>query len=131
MRDDDVGAGLGHGARLVRVEHIGRGQQVELVRLGDHVDLEPKAHAGLLETLAHRAVEQADRREILHAGETHRLQLGEKHAASMTKRIGAVDAGEHRRVLHHRQHLAGHFLDDLVGVAIGEQPGGEPRPAMR
>ena len=38
-----------------------------------------------------------------------------------TNGIGAVDAGEHRRVLDHRQHLARHLLDDLVGVAVGEQ----------
>ena len=69
MRDDDVGAGLGHRDRLVRVEDVGRGQEVELAGLADHVDLEAKAHAGLLEALAHRAVEEADRRKILHAGE--------------------------------------------------------------
>ena len=32
------------------------------------------------------------------------------HAA---ERIGAVDAGEHRRVLHHRQHLAAISMHDL------------------
>ena len=91
------------------------------MRQRDHVDLEPEAHAGLLEALAHRAVEQADGREILHAGKAHRLQLGEE-LRHQHERVGAVDAGQHRRVLDHRQHLARHVLDDLVGVAIGEQP---------
>ena len=37
------------------------------------------------------------------------------------ERVGAVDAGQHRRVLHHRQHLVRHLADDLVGVAVGQQ----------
>ena len=37
--------------------------------------------------------------------------------------IGAVDAGEHRRVLDDRQDLARHLEDDLVGVAVGQQAG--------
>ena len=37
------------------------------------------------------------------------------------ERVGAVDAGEHRRVLHDREHLVGHLLDDLVGVAVREE----------
>ena len=40
-----------------------------LVRAGDQVDLEPVAHAGLLEVRAEDAVDQADGREVLHAGE--------------------------------------------------------------
>ena len=39
------------------------------------------------------------------------------------ERVGAVDAGEHRRALDDRQHLARHLDDDRVGVAIGQQPG--------
>ena len=35
------------------------------------------------------------------------------------KRIGAANAGQDRRVLDDRQHLAGHVHDDLVGVAVG------------
>ena len=120
MGDDDVGAGAGHGARLLGVEDIGRGQEVQLVGLADHVDLEPEAHAGLLEALAHDAVEEADGRKILDAGESHRLQLGEE-LRHQHEGIGAVDAGEHRRVLDHRQHLLRHVDDDLVGVAVGEQ----------
>lgn len=38
------------------------------------------------------------------------------------ERVGAVHAREHRRVLDHRQHLARHLADDLVGIAVGHQP---------
>ena len=40
------------------------------------------------------------------------------------ERIGAVDAGEDRRLLHDREHLVGHLLDDLVGVAVREETRG-------
>src|SRR5690606_2612567 len=45
------------------------------------------------------------------------------------ERVGAVHAGEYRRSADHRQHLARHVDDDLVGVAVGEHPG--QRPASR
>ena len=51
------------------VNTYGRGQQVLLAGEPDHVDLEPEAHAGLLEVLAERAVEEADGGEVLHARE--------------------------------------------------------------
>ena len=38
------------------------------------------------------------------------------------ERIGAADAGQHRRVPHDRQHLARHVHDDRVGVAVGHHP---------
>ena len=44
------------------------------------------------------------------------------------ERVGAVHAGQHRRVLHHRQHLVRHLADDLVGVAVGEQAGERAAP---
>ena len=37
---------------LVGVEDVGRGQQVQLARQRDHLDLEAVAHAGLFEVLA-------------------------------------------------------------------------------
>ena len=39
------------------------------------------------------------------------------------ERVGAADAGQHRRLAHDRQHLARHVDDDRVGVAVGQQPG--------
>ena len=41
----------------------------------------------------------------------------------MRNGIGAADAGEDRRLLDDRQHLAGHVHDDLVGVAVGHHAG--------
>ena len=46
--------------------------------LRDHVDLEPIAHAGLLEIGAEGAVDEADGRKVLHAGEAERLQVVEE-----------------------------------------------------
>ena len=43
--------------------------------LGDEVDFEAVAHAGLFQVLAQHAVDKPDGREILDAGETHGLQL--------------------------------------------------------
>ena len=48
--DDDVRAGAGHPLRLAGVEDVRRRQQVQLVRRGNHVDLELVAHPGLFET---------------------------------------------------------------------------------
>ena len=75
MADDDVGASLGHGGRFVRVEDIGRGEEIERVRGADHVDLEAVAHAGLFEIPAERAVDEAYSGKILHAGEADFLQV--------------------------------------------------------
>ncbi len=94
---------------FVRVEHIGRGQQVELVRLGDHVDLEADSSCRSPRSSARmRAVEQADGGEILDAGKAHGLELGEE-LRHQDEGVGAVDARQHRRVLHHRQHLDAPF----------------------
>ena len=46
-----------------------------------------------------------------------------QEARHQPERVGAADAGEHRRVLDDRQHLAGHVHDDRVRVAVGHQPG--------
>ena len=56
-------------ARLGLAEDVGRGQQVQRAGARDHLDLEAVAHAGLFEVGAEGAVDQADGREVLHAGE--------------------------------------------------------------
>ena len=75
VRHQLVRAGLGHRLRLVGVEHVGRGEQVQLVREPDHLDLFVVAHAGRLEVGPEVAVDQPDRREVLDAGEAHLLEL--------------------------------------------------------
>ena len=127
MRDDDVGAGPGHRHRFVRREDIRGRQHVERMGGCDHVDLEPVAHARLLEALPHRPVEQADRREVLDARKPHLLQLGQK-PGHQDERVGSVDPGENRRVPDHGQDLDGHLLHDLVGIAVGKQAGRRAAP---
>jgi hypothetical protein len=63
-----------------------------------------------------------DGREVLHAGEAHRLELAQEHVRQI-ERVGAVDPGQDRRVPDHRQHLVRHLHDDVVGVAVGQQTG--------
>ncbi len=45
---------------------------------GNDVDLEMEAHAGLFQIGTEGAVDQADGREVLHAGEAERLELVEE-----------------------------------------------------
>ena len=123
VSDDQVGAGVGHALGLRRIEDVGRRQQVQLARQPDDVDFELIAHAGFLEGLAHVAIEEADGRKVLDAREAQRPQLFEEESGD-DERIGAVDAGEDRRLLHDREDLVGHLLDDLVGVPVREEPRG-------
>ena len=64
-----------------------------------------------------RAVEEADRREVLDAAEADPSQLVEEHG-HQPERVGAADAGEDGRLLHDRQHLTRHVDDDRVRVAV-------------
>ena len=113
-----VGAGLRHRYGLVVVEHVGARQEAKLARLADHVHFQAVAHLRLFQSLAKRAVDQADGRKILHPAEAHGLDLAQE-ALHDAKRVGAADAGQDRRALDDRQHLAGHVHYDLVGVAVG------------
>ena len=64
----------------------------------DHLDLERVAHAGLLEVGAEGAVDQPDRREVLHARRSRRRSTCRRKPVHQPERVGAADAGEHRRV---------------------------------
>ena len=108
----------GHGAGFLDSEGVGRGKQPHPPGQGDHLDFLGEAHAGLLQPLAEVAVDQANGGEVLHAGETGRLHLGEE-ARHGAERIGAAHPGQDGRALHDGQDLAGHVHDDAVGVAIG------------
>ena len=92
------------------------------MRQPDDVHFELVAHAGFLERLPHVAVEEAHGRKVLHAGKAERPQLVEEESGN-DERIRAVHAGEDGRPLDDGQDLIGHFLDDLVGVAVREEPG--------
>ncbi|KGD18234.1 hypothetical protein DO70_4478 [Burkholderia pseudomallei] len=121
MRDDDVRARLGHRDRVGFAEHVRRREQALAVREPDHVDFERVAHPGFLEVRAEVAVDEADGREVLHAGKPEPRQLVEERV-EIAERIGAVHAGEHGRRFDDGQHLARHVDDDLVRVAVREQP---------
>lgn len=49
---------LRHLPRISVVENIWRGQHVELMGHLNHIDLEIKSHAGLLQVLSERAIDQ-------------------------------------------------------------------------
>ena len=117
MRHEDVGTRSRHRRRLVVVEGVGRRQEVTLVREPDHVDLAAVAHAGLLQPGAKHAVDQSDRREVLHAAEADPAELV-KEDGHQAERIGPAHAREHRSVVHDREHLTRHVDDDLVRVAV-------------
>src|SRR5262249_43606065 len=59
--------------------------------------------------------------EILHTAKACRLHLTQKKFHD-PERVGAADAGQHGSIPYDRQHFAGHFHDDLVGVAIRHHP---------
>ena len=120
MADDDVGARDRHCGRFLLAEHVGRGQHVLLMRLRDHLDLQRIGHASFFQIGAEQAVDQADGREVLHAGEAQCLQLVEEDI-HVAERIGAVDAGKHRRPGNDRQDFAGHFDHDRIGIAVGHE----------
>src|SRR5882724_3234092 len=122
VTDHDVRARLGHVRRALLRKDIGGGEEVEDMGGADHLDLEAVAHARLLELGADGAVEKAHGGEVLHPREPQRGQPRQEILGDH-EWIGAVDAGEHRRVLDHGQHLARHVEHDVVGIAVGHEAG--------
>ncbi len=84
------------------------------------------AHSGTFQVGAEITIDQP-RWEILHAGEANILELLEEDGEE-TKRVSAIDPGQHRGVFDHRQNLSGHFYHDGIGVAVGHQPGQRTPP---
>src|SRR5690625_1281673 len=104
VRHEDIGAGLGHRSRLLGIEDIRSGQQVPLMSCTDHLDLVLETHSGLLEVGTEGPVDEPDGGEVLHPGEACALDVVEEGSHD-AEGIGAVDTGQHRRVLDHRKHL--------------------------
>ena len=125
--DDDVGAGRRHEPGFLGVEDVRGREEVEGAGGGNEIDLVVVAHPRLLEICPEHAVDEADGGKVLNPGKAHVFQLAEEPIAE-EEWIGAVDAGEDGRVLHGRQHFAGHVADDFVGVAVGEKPGQRAAP---
>ena len=47
------------------------------------------------------------------------------------ERIGSADSGEHRGFFYYRENFERHFLDDLIGVTVGHEPGGRAAMELR
>ena len=92
MRNQHIGAGVGHFPGFVGVEDVGRGEQIEVVGGADHGYFEVVTHACFFEVLPEGAVDEADGGEILDAGEAEGFEVGEEggHGA---EGVGAADAG--------------------------------------
>ena len=98
VRDEHVGAGLGHRARLVLGEHVGRGQQVELVRArgssrppGRSPCRSPPGPARNVPSISPTVG------KFCTPVKPARLTSSRKRGISRNG-IGAADAGQHRRV---------------------------------
>ena len=128
VRDHHIGARTRKALRRVFIEHVRTCQHPELVGGCDHVHLELDAHPRLLEDLPELPVDEAHGGKVLHAVESHALQLGQEDA-HQAEGIGAAHARQHRGVLYHRQHLARHVHDDRVRVTIRHHPGRAATPS--
>lgn len=111
--DENVGAGGGHLLRLLDVEHVRRREEIHLVGGAHHVHLEIIRHARLLQVGTELAVNQADSRKVLHAGEAEVAQLAEE-VVGVEERIRAANAGNHRRVVDDGQNFLGLMDCQLV-----------------
>jgi hypothetical protein len=122
VRDHRVRARRGHRRRLLRREHVDDREQPELVRRGDHLHLAGEAQVGRLELTPDPAVEEAHRREVVHAREAGLAHLPQEPAHD-PRRVGAVDPRDHGCALDDGQDLAlAHLHYDRVRVAEREQP---------
>ena len=90
---NDVSARLSHFGGVRGRKHIRRSQKVLASRRADHFDFEVIGHPGSFEVAPEDAVNQPDRREILHAGKAGRLHFVEKSVED-AEGIGAVDPCE-------------------------------------
>ncbi len=120
VRDEDIGAGIGHVGGVFRIKDVGGGEEIEIMREADHLDFLVVAHIGFFEIGAEDAVDEADRGEILDARESGGFHLREElgHEAHG---VCAADAGEDGSFADDGEDFAGHFHDDGVGIAIGHE----------
>ena len=123
--DQKIGAGLGHGGRLLWGKDVGRREHVQLMGDGDGLDLLVIAHARAFQILAEGTVEEADGGEVLYTAEADLFELLEKYVFE-AEGIGAADSRQDRGILNDREYFGRHFDDDTVGVAIGHHAGKRP-----
>ena len=75
MRDDAVGAGLGHRLGLLLTADIDDREEIHLAGDGHHLELLLHAHPRLFEDLAEAAVDNAVGGEVVDPTEAHVLHL--------------------------------------------------------
>ena len=124
VRDEHVGAGLGHRRRAARgrtrrARSAGRATAASrIISTSSAV-----AHPGLLEVRPEGAVDQADGREVLHAreaGVAHLAQEARPSAGTGRCRRRPASTGVSRTT---GSTSRAHLHHDRVGVAVGHQAG--------
>src|SRR5581483_1144988 len=120
MRYQDICACTCQGACLLRRKGIWSGEQVQIVRYANHLDLQRKTHSRLFQILPELPIIETNRRKILYTCKAHFLELLEE-LRHQSKWISAAYTGQHRCMFHNRQHLARHLYDDSIGVSIRHQ----------
>ena len=122
--DDGVSPGLGHFHGFFRGADIDDGKEVHFPGERDHFVFFLHAHAGLFEHAPEMAVDDGMGGKVVHAAETHLLDLAQPvpHAAAG---IGGVDAADDGYFFDDRQHFV---LTDLhgdgIGIAVGHHAAG-------
>ncbi len=122
MRHEDIRTGSGHGNGIFTAEDIRCGQQIFFMCLADHLHFQRITHAGFFQIGAEFTVDQADCREVLHAGKPGGFDIVQEFI-KLTERIRAVDTRQNRRMFHDRQHFFCHIHDDFVGITVSQQTG--------
>ena len=100
MRHQHIRAGRRHRCGFIGVKDIGTGEQIQLPRLADEINLKAVAHPGLFQVGAEEAIDQPDGREVLDAVKAHCLDLAEK-GGHQAEGIGATNSRQYWCILHH------------------------------
>ena len=128
MRDQHVGAGLGHRLRAVAVEDVRARQQIE--------PCAPRAPSRPRGRSSCRSPRGSARKTPSIRPTVGKFWMPSKPIAfSSRSRTGMMRNGSVPQTpastgvsLHDRQHLLRHVLDDRVGVAVGQQAGEAAAP---
>ncbi len=124
VRDDDVGAGFGHGGGFVGFGNVNDAEEIHFAGNADHLDFEFETHAGFFEDFAEVAVDDAVGGEVVYAAEAHIFDLKEPvpHA---TAGIAAMHAADNGSFFDDGQDFVfADFHGDGVGIAVSHEAGG-------
>src|SRR5258708_3769230 len=107
VRNKDICTCFCQGTCLIRIEGVGRGEQIEFVGNTSLLDFQLETNACLFQVWPEHASKQPNSGKILHAGESHFLDLFEK-IGHYPEGISAAYPRQHRRMFDDGKHLAGH-----------------------